>query len=328
MKEIPTVLTANEIISKVLHRASTVTVKLSGKKILDERNRLIAKIDCVEANITSLMAKYEKGFPSIDRLSTFEKELIEILISAQKLHHALAALKWCAQTVKKIAKEIKGRARGASLEELRALKKEYYGRVSSVVKQISAELSFLNSARDILNQIPDIDMNLPTIVIAGFPNVGKSTLVRKLSSAKPEIAPYPFTTKGIIIGHRIVDIVKYQFIDTPGLLDRPLEERNAIEKQTILALRHLADIVLFLIDPTGYSGSLEAQEHLLKTLEAEFREAKFIVVETKADILKRENERLKISAETGEGLEELMAEIKARFRETKKYKSQLSQLSQ
>lgn len=328
MKEIPTVLTAEEIIEKALRRASAVSVKHTGKKILDERNRLNAKIDCVEANITLLMTKYEKTFPSIDKLSPFERELIDVLISCQKLHHALAAIKWCSQTVKKIAKEVKGKAKRAGLEDIQELKKAYYGRVSSVIKDIAEELRFLNNARNVLHQIPQIEANLPTVVIAGFPNVGKSTLVKKLSSAKPEIAPYPFTTKGLIIGHKTVDLVKYQFIDTPGLLDRPLEERNAIEKQTILALRHLADIILFLIDPTGYSGDLEAQEHLLKALQAEFRDAKFIVVETKSDILKRNNQRLKISAGTGEGLEELMEEIKARFKETKKYASLPSPLSQ
>ena len=43
----------------------------------------------------------------------------------------------------------------------------------------------------------------------------------------PEVASYPFTTKGIIVGHRIMGREKIQFVDTPGILDRPAEERNA-----------------------------------------------------------------------------------------------------
>ncbi|MEM4292564.1 MAG: GTPase [Thermoplasmata archaeon] len=321
MKEIPTVLRSNELIGKVLRKAASVTVKHTGNRVADAKNLVNAKIDCVEANVVQTLARYEKTFPIIEKLSPFEKELVEILIGCEKLHHALAAIKWCSQTVEKIAKETKEKLRRADAAgDIGKIKKEYYGRVSSVIKQVAPELDFLNKSRDALLQIPHIDVTLPTVVIAGFPNVGKSTLVKKISSAEPEIAPYPFTTKGLIMGHATLNLVKYQFIDTPGLLDRQLNERNNIEKQTILALRHLADIILFLIDPTGYSGEVEAQEALLRNLQEEFRDAIFIVAETKADLARRKTERLVISAETGDGIGELLEEIKKKFRETKKYK--------
>ncbi|MEM3444422.1 MAG: GTPase [Thermoplasmata archaeon] len=320
MKEIPTVLRSNELIGKVLRKAASVTVKHTGNRVADAKNLVNAKIDCVEANVVQTLARYEKTFPIIEKLSPFEKELVEILIGCEKLHHALAAIKWCSQTVEKIAKETKEKLRRADAGDIGKIKKEYYGRVTSVIKQVAPELDFLNKSRDALLQIPHIDVTLPTVVIAGFPNVGKSTLVKKISSAEPEIAPYPFTTKGLIMGHATLNLVKYQFIDTPGLLDRQLNERNNIEKQTILALRHLADIILFLIDPTGYSGEVEAQEALLRNLQEEFRDAIFIVAETKADLARRKTERLVISAETGEGIGELLEEIKKKFRETKKYK--------
>jgi nucleolar GTP-binding protein len=85
--------------------------------------------------------------------------------------------------------------------------------------------------------------------------VGKSSLLRCLSSAKPEIAQYPFTTKEIHVGH-IEKTEKYitkrfQIIDTPGLLDRPLSKRNEIEKQAIAALTHLADLIVFVLDVSG-----------------------------------------------------------------------------
>ncbi|MEM3395748.1 MAG: GTPase [Thermoplasmata archaeon] len=323
MKEIPTVLTSDELTNKVLKKAASVTVKQTGNKLADEKNLVHAKIDCVEANLVQTLARYERTFPVIEKLSPFEKELVDILIGCEELHHSLAAIKWCSQTVRKIGKEVREKLRRSNLKELEKIKKEYYGRVSSVIKQVSPELNFLNGARNVLVKIPHIDVTLPTIVIAGFPNVGKSTLVKKISSAEPEIAPYPFTTKGLIIGHATLNLVKYQFIDTPGLLDRPLEERNKIEKQTILALRHLADIILFLIDPTGYSGTVDQQEKLLRNLEREFGEAVFIVVETKGDIVKSPTKRLRISAETGEGLQELVETIKKRFKETKKYRNGL-----
>jgi len=320
MKEIPTVLRSDEILDKVLKRASAVSVKYAGSKLLTEKNKTMAKIDCVASNINQIFLKYEKHFPTIEKLNEFQKELLDILVGCQQLHHALGAIKWCNQTVKKISASMHLRVKKAgNIEDLEKIRKEYYGRVASLIKQIAPELEFLNHARDVILKIPSIDMNLPTIVISGFPNVGKSTLVKRISSAEPDIAPYPFTTKGLIIGHAKFNMVEYQFIDTPGLLDRPVEQRNAIEKQAIVALKHLADVIVFLIDPTGYSGTVEEQEKLLASLRREFGNTVFIVVETKADILRRKNSRLKISAETGEGIEKLIERIREKFKETKKY---------
>lgn len=49
--------------------------------------------------------------------------------------------------------------------------------------------------------MPTVDFDAISIVIAGFPNVGKSTLLTHITDAEPQVANYPFTTKGIQIGH-------------------------------------------------------------------------------------------------------------------------------
>jgi len=43
-------------------------------------------------------------------------------------------------------------------------------------------------------------------------------------------------------------------MDTPGLLDRPIDERNEMEKLTFASMAHLPTAVLFVIDPSGLSG--------------------------------------------------------------------------
>ena len=85
-----------------------------------------------------------------------------------------------------------------------------------------------------------------TVVVAGYPNVGKSSFIQLVSTATPEVASYPFTTKGVIVGHREVGRDRVQFIDTPGILDRPTIDRNAIELQALTAIVNLADIVLYI----------------------------------------------------------------------------------
>ena len=93
-----------------------------------------------------------------------------------------------------------------------------------------------------------------TVVVAGMPNVGKSTFVSRMTTAKPRVESYPFTTQKILLGYFEKDRRKYQVVDTPGLLDRPLDRRNKVEKQAILALRHLADVILYLFDLSEFCG--------------------------------------------------------------------------
>ena len=124
-------------------------------------------------------------------------------------------------------------------------------------------------------QVPRVDLILPSVVIAGYPNVGKSTLVGKISSAQPQISEYPFTTKQIYLGI-YYDQYKsryFQVIDTPGILDRPMSQRNSIEKQAILALNTIATIIIFIFDPTAASGyDVPSQIKLLEEVQQIFSE--------------------------------------------------------
>ena len=71
-----------------------------------------------------------------------------------------------------------------------------------------------------------------------------------------EVNHYPFTTKRIHVGHFTFRRLQYQIEnDTPGLLDRPMENRNQIEMQAISALEHLGSLVLFLIDDSEECGT-------------------------------------------------------------------------
>jgi nucleolar GTP-binding protein len=140
--------------------------------------------------------------------------------------------------------------------------------------------------------------------------VGKSSLVTAMSTATPEIAPYPFTTKGIIVGHIEDDWRKYQIIDTPGLLDRSFEERNDIEKQAVLALRYLTNIMIFVLDPSETCGySMEKQTALLESVQEGFSGVEIIVAEGKSDIMKTGGDNLFFSAQTGENMETIRSLI-------------------
>ena len=310
MFEIPTVLTAEEILDKAFKRASKVDYE-GPTRLETVREINISKLKSSSDTIVSTMGKYVKAFPSIDRQSPFYAELINVTIGRDKLKKALGAIDWSRGNVARIARDAtRQMASARKIDRIDELRRSAYGRISSFVKQVGKELKFLSKARDIMKKYPAINPDQPTVVIAGAPNVGKSQLVAKISTAKPRIAVYPFTTQEISVGTFEKKYFRYQVVDTPGLLDRPLDERNSIELRGILALKHLADLVIFMFDPTETCGyPMSEQEHLLTQIREQFSTVPIIEVENKADLTKSKDERLKISAATGYNVAKLVDRI-------------------
>jgi len=317
MLQIPTISTADELIDRAFRKAARVQIA-DRERVYRLKKSSIAKLQSVSQMLDSTLSSYVKSFPSFDEMHPFRKELLDLLLDLDRLKKSLGALDWARKKILEISgEELTGMRRTMDLEVIDRRREAAYGRIASVMKQIKKDLNFLIEARDRIRKLPTIFPESPTVVIAGYPNVGKSMLVSRLSSARPQVAPYPFTTKGIIVGHFTQKWQKYQVIDTPGLLDRPLSERNDIELQAILALRHLADVLVFLIDPTAEAGtSVERQHELLEQIKKDFGSSDLIVVETKSDLMKTKKE-MAISSVTGEGLEELRALIVEKLKKVK-----------
>ena len=145
-------------------------------------------------------------------------------------------------------------------------------------------------------------------MIAGYPNVGKSSFIRLVSSATPEIASYPFTTKGVIVGLREEGRVRIQFVDTPGILDRPAEERNPIERQALSAMMNVASVILYILDPSEHCGyPMEMQLGLLDEVKGMVN-VPLMVVANKSD-LRVEEGYLSMSTETKDGVDEVLKEL-------------------
>lgn len=320
--KIPTVLTSEELMEKAFHRASKIYK--NGTNTLDTRKKTaLAKVTASGDIVVTALQGYVEKFPRMDKEEDFLPELIDIIIGIDRYKKALGAVNWCAGKVEKLKNQsLKDIRRHKDPEIIEAIRRGFYGRLNSYVDRISDDLVFLGDAKNKLRKLPAVDPKMPTLVVAGFPNVGKSNLVTVLSSAEPEIAPYPFTTKGVIVGHIEDDWRKYQIIDTPGLLDRTFDERNAIEKQAVLALRYLTDVILFVVDPTETCGfTREVQEKLLANIQEGFGNVEIIVAESKCDIGKSGDGRLFFSAQSGENMDELRSTIMKSMREVFKRKA-------
>lgn len=312
MFDLPTVLTAEELLDKALGRAAKATVSKGRTREERLRNLAVARIQIAGHTISSTLQRYVRRFPSLDGLPPFYRELVHILVDRDALKKHLGAVDWAAGKADELTRDYARRLGKARPADLPKLRRQAVGRLSSVVHQVAGDLEALIRARIALRRLPSIDPEVPTIVVAGYPNVGKSALVRAVSTATPKVAEYPFTSQGVTLGHIDRDDLRYQILDTPGLLDRPMEERNPIERQAVAALAHLADAVVFLLDPTETCGyPLEDQLRLLETLGAAFPDIPILAADNKADLGRPGTGRLRISARTGQGLPKLLEAVEA-----------------
>jgi nucleolar GTP-binding protein len=186
-----------------------------------------------------------------------------------------------------------------------------------VLFEVEQDLARLREAQELLAARPGLSGALPGLPVVGFPNVGKFSLVARLTRARLRVAPYPFTTLTTAAGHLALRPgVKTPLVDTPGLREAEGRSSHAAEREALLALQHAGPVALFLFDPSGRCGwPMEEQERLLTRLTERFPGRRFVEVENKADLVRAATGRRKISCETGEGLPELVEELRSIFRE-------------
>ncbi len=285
MFEVPTVMTADEILDKAFRRANKVQVSDPNYKFRMQKLN-ISKVDSATSVIDAALKRYVDSFPSFDNIPEFYRALIDLMFSVDKIRRSLGRIDGARKEVVKIGSKTCRQIKRTGKPTYMASKRtEAYGRISSIVKALDPTLRFLDEVRRGFRQLPSIPTKYPTAVIAGSPNVGKSQLISAISTATPKVASYPFTSQELSVGHFMDRRDRYQLVDTPGLLDRPFEERNSIEKQAVLALNLLTDLCIYMIDPTGNCGSpIEPQLSLMDSLIGSIPEMRFLVVLSKSDL--------------------------------------------
>ena len=268
MFKLPYVPRADDLIEKAFSRgaAKAKEQRSTRKGTRDVRMRMSEedRIRSVNAVIKSDLNGVIQYFPSYDELPVFHQRLLDLKVDKDTYKKSLGAVQWCADRVQKLEGKVLPKIKRTHTTSSHM--KEFLGRTASFIKQISAELDALVAIKSILLEFPVVE-DIPTLVVAGYPNVGKSTFMKNLTGSNVKVASYPFTTQDILIGHTKIRYTKYQIIDTPGILDRPMNERNNIELQAILALSELADAILFIFDPTQDEGP---QVNLMKEIEEGF----------------------------------------------------------
>jgi nucleolar GTP-binding protein len=223
------------------------------------------------------------AWPDFDALDPFYRDLAAATVDVDALRQHLNEVGWAARKCTELRDEYAGRVSGDA-ETARKVRKQAFARIADVVESVDDDLVAVENARHPLRELPDLRPDEPAIVVAGAPNVGKSAFVNAATNATNETASYPFTTGRVQVGHFERDHIRYQLVDTPGLLDRPPEERNDTEGHAVAALEHLADCVLVLVDASEACGyPLDYQLSLRDTLAAEFDAVPVVTVCNKSD---------------------------------------------
>ena len=263
-EELPPTPTADELLDTAFSRAARAGGAKSGLEA--QQSMLVTAANVVSDNLENVVT----GWPDLDAIDPFYRELADALVGVDPLREALNEVGWAGQKAGEIRREYEGRLRGDA-DRARMLRKQAFARLADIVREIEPALETVADAAGELSALPEIRPDEPTIVVAGYPNVGKSSFVNAVTRASNETATYPFTTTQIHVGHAEHERIRYQLVDTPGLLDRPEAERNAVESQAVSALTHAADGVLVVLDPTGECGyPLSVQRGLRDEIAARF----------------------------------------------------------
>ncbi|MCU0632592.1 MAG: 50S ribosome-binding GTPase [Methanolinea sp.] len=301
-ESIPTVPTADEILDRSFRRAAS---KMKLKKNKDRANEEFVR--AVSQAIHDRLVKVMQSFPDFDSVPAFYRDIVDIMWGLDRVRKALGGVGWAARWARTHGPGLAYQTRKS--ENPSQIRKRAVARLSSVVHQIEDDLLFLNEVRNVIRKLPHVSDEF-TVVVAGYPNVGKSSFIRLVSTATPVVASYPFTTKGIIVGHRAIGRERMQFIDTPGVLDRPAEDRSGIERQALTAMINLASVILVIIDASEHCGyPLEDQFRLLHEVE-EMVDVPIQVVVNKSDITYFDG-YINMSTETGEGVDEVLENLMA-----------------
>ena len=160
---------------------------------------------------------------------------------------------------------------------------------------------------------------LADVGLVGFPNAGKSTLIARISAARPKIADYPFTTLAPNLGVVAYGDGSFVVADIPGLVPGAAAGKGLGHR----FLRHVsrAAILVFMVDLTAQdrdpSEDVAALRQELQAFDEDLADRPSLVVASKVDagrdalpaVLATHPEAMPISAVTGEGIAELVGRL-------------------
>ncbi|CAK4776442.1 unnamed protein product, partial [Aphanomyces euteiches] len=250
---LPYVKTAPEILEMRFWRHQ-VREKAMADPIRRTKNQTDRLINYHLLKLASLTSHVANEFPALRTLHPFEHEVVVLTLGPgtyekqlQHLRKVYSALHKCGKAYEMENKDVRTQVESTDVMArcIDALKE--------VVQEQAPVLKETAEMAKTLRKLPEIDLDKPLFALVGSPNVGKSSLVKALTTANPEVLQLSLHV-----------LLTPWVADTPGLLFRPDDERNAIEKLALSILTKTQATVGFVVDPTGSSGTSVTEQLALR----------------------------------------------------------------
>ncbi|KAJ0408742.1 hypothetical protein P43SY_001966 [Pythium insidiosum] len=330
MRRLPYVHTASEIQEMRFWKTTPRESNKIPDPVKRAKNHTSRLINAQLAKLSSITRQASLQFPALRGLHPFEREVVVLTLGqgvyekhVQELRKVYAALHNVGKRHEKETQTQRTKQEAVDcglrcIEELRQVVEEH----ADTLQQAAAMAKTLRG-------LPTVDVAKPIFAFVGAPNVGNDqhalwapgSLV--LTRGMLQVANYPFTTRGITMGHIFVEGESFQ-AHTPGLIYRPDAQRNAIEKLALAMMEKTEAAIGFVFDPTGNSGtSLQDQLRLRQELHDRVAAARgdhaWMDIISKIDIPVPATEALRaqlpdafsVSTATNEGLAPLGEEIRS-----------------
>eukprot|EP00029_Vermamoeba_vermiformis_P003478 TRINITY_DN1396_c0_g1_i1.p1 TRINITY_DN1396_c0_g1~~TRINITY_DN1396_c0_g1_i1.p1 ORF type:complete len:645 (+),score=151.87 TRINITY_DN1396_c0_g1_i1:58-1992(+) len=287
-KTIQVVPAAKEFVDIILSKTQrkTPTVIHKHYAISTIRKFYMRKVKYTQQTIHDKLTQIISDFPILDEIHPFYADLANVLYDKDHYKLALGQLNTARHLVDTIAKDyVRLLKFGDSLYRCKQLKRAALGRMVKLVAKNAPAFAYLEQVRQHMARLPSIDPNTRTLLLCGYPNVGKSSFMNKVTRANVDVQEYAFTTKSLFVGHTDFKYLRWQVIDTPGILDHPIDERNTIEMLSITALAHLKCSIIYIIDISERCGySIAEQVALFNSIKPLFANKPLLVVLNKTDL--------------------------------------------
>jgi nucleolar GTP-binding protein len=287
-KEITRVSDAKDLIDVVLSKTQrkTPTEVHPQFKITRIRAFYMRKVKFAQTSFNEKLTAILEQFPRVDDIHPFYADLCNVLYDRDHYKIALGQVNATRGVIDHIGKDyVRLLKFSDTLYKCKSLKKAGLGRMCTAALKLKTSLQFLEEVRQHMSRLPAINPNTRTMLLTGYPNVGKSSFMNIVTNANVDVQPYAFTTKSLFVGHLDYNYVRWQVIDTPGILDHPLEDRNTIEMTAITALAHIKSTILFVIDISEECGwSIKQQVALFESIKPLFKGKPLLVLLNKTDV--------------------------------------------